>query len=715
MRWVTWRLCALMAVTLPSVLGAGSAAASGQPPDGRGYELVSPPEKGGADVMIHSDRTRAAVDGDAVVFPSFGAFGDARGTGVAVDYMSVRQGLPGTSGWGTHAITPLGQALTAQAVAFSHDPYFVGFTSDLSRGVFRSWRPLTSAPNVADVTNLYAFDGLRQPPISTPTLLSDSTSPLGANPTFSMVLGRPFYAGGSADLRHIIFESFFRLTPDARGTRNLYESVDGAVRLAGILPDGTPALNSQAGQGATGQLYTDTMISDDGTTICFCDISTGNIYARINGTSTVQLNESEKSAREAAQPATLWTMSRDGHRVFFTSNEGLVDGDDDSAADMYMYDFTAPAGRRLTRLSVDAQLADGHAAGGTLGVSADGRYAYFIDGGQLVAGEPIASSGAELYVWHDGFIRNIGEFADPGDVATNLTNTSWGFEQDTMTSRVTPDGRHLLFMARDDSGFRGHGGLDGYDHGDSCTFDNSLGRPCRELYLYDAESGHLACVSCGARGTVADSDALIHVRRGTGTANKTWHQSAALSADGSRVFFSTGQALVPEDSNGRYDAYEYDAETGQVRLISSGTDSSDSFFVDASASGDDVFFVTRARLVGWDVDSNYDLYDARVGGGFLDPAPSPVACSGESCQGAVATGPAISAVASSGFHGAGDLGGHLRTHRAKRCRSARRHHARRAAASRRAAKCTKRRARGAHRRARRAAGLGQLSAQRRGK
>ena len=54
--------------------------------------------------------------------------------------------------------------------------------------------------------------------------------------------------------------------------------------------------------------------------------------------------------------------------------------------------------------------------------------------------------------------------------------------------------------------------------------------------------------------------------------------------------------------------------------------------MDASPDGSDVFFVTRERLLGWDNDASYDLYDARVGGGFPEPAPEPDPCQGDSCR-----------------------------------------------------------------------------------
>ena len=144
-----------------------------------------------------------------------------------------------------------------------------------------------------------------------------------------------------------------------------------------------------------------------------------------------------------------------------------------------------------------------------------------------------------------------------------------------------------------------------------------------------------------------------------------WHENRALSDDGSRVFFSTAQALVPEDVNGRVDVYEY--ESGGVHLISSGRSPADSWFMDASASGNDVFFTTSQQLVGWDTDQEYDVYDARVGGGLPDPVPSATPCADGGCQGALATQPLVPPAASDVFNGAGDAGGKLKP-RVKPCR-----------------------------------------------
>jgi hypothetical protein len=123
-----------------------------------------------------------------------------------------------------------------------------------------------------------------------------------------------------------------------------------------------------------------------------------------------------------------------------------------------------------------------------------------------------------------------------------------------------------------------------------------------------------------------------------GGAAVTFHLNHALSDDGRRAFFSSGEVLVPQDTNGKWDAYEYDVADGSVHLLSSGSDPSNSYFMDASRKGDDAFILTRERLVGWDIDGGYDLYDARVGGGVPDPVAK-IVCVGDTCQGPVSPVP----------------------------------------------------------------------------
>ncbi len=58
------------------------------------------------------------------------------------------------------------------------------------------------------------------------------------------------------------------------------------------------------------------------------------------------------------------------------------------------------------------------------------------------------------------------------------------------------------------------------------------------------------------------------------------------------------------------------------------------------ASGGDVFFYTEDQLVPQDVDTDTDIYDARVDGGFPPPAAAPE-CSGDNCQGPLSPAPTL--------------------------------------------------------------------------
>ncbi len=605
--------------------------------------------------MANTGHVRSAADGGAVAFDSLAGFGDVEGSTIGTEYMSIRTGQAGTSGWATHAITPIEPPLTILGASFGFDPSYDGeMSDDLEHGIYRAVRPITDAPNVADVSNLYVRDDLRTPGFGSYQLISDSATPLAPDP-----FAKPFVAGASANFSHVIFESTHDLVPGASGSQvKLYEWAEGSVRLAGILPDGTPAPSSQAGLGASLQSQTNRMISADGSRVFF-SASDGNAYMRVDGTTTVQLNASEKTMPESPQGATLWTASTDGTRIFFTTGEGLVDGDNNGSSDLYMYDTAAAAGHHLTLLSPDNNPEDGTpSVNGVVGASADGHYVYFTAAGQLVAGEPVLGATQALYLWHDGVVTFIGSFGIADDVSFNLPTASWVFERTSDNGRVSADGKHVLFMTRSDTGFRGRFGFAGYDHGSTCTYDTSSGGPCRELYVYNDDTRRLECASCNPAGATAGALTAINVN--SSNTAQTSHLSHALSSDGRWVFFSTREALVPEDVNGRFDAYEYNTLTGQVHLLSSGTSTDDSYFMDASAGGGDAFFVTRQQLVGWDVDNAYDLYDARVGGGLPDPVAAPPVCAGEACQGQVNAPPAAAATASDVFSGHGDAIPHLR-------------------------------------------------------
>lgn len=662
---------------------------------GRGYELVSPPSKSGGDVMAHAARTRASASGDAVNFASLTAFGDVLGTGIATEYVGQRTAQPGTRGWDVHGIIPPVEPLSLRGTASAKDTLYQGeFSEDLSKGVLHSYSPLGDDPNVARVSNLY----LRQDVLA---LGSGTYSLLSACPACASELSDPFgvylpmVAGATPDLGHVIFEAGRNLTADAPDyppfpsslcndnpiapflncLQRLYEWDHGVLRLAGILPNGSAAPISIAGLGASVRRYTLNTISRDGSKIFFTvPPSSGNIsgdlYMRVDHTSTIQLNASKRTDCADAnpcsgvpepdpagsQPATYASASADGSKVFFTTSEQLVDA---PGGDLYVYDTTLPGSNpdQLRHVFTDQQPHDGGTGiTGVLGTNRDGSYIYFLDQSALLPGQddlPIGASDG-IYVWHNGTVNFV------GSVNAGETNTiDRGWDGSMLGSRVTPDGRTLLFTARIGRG------LTGYAHGAGCgSFGNES---CLELYRYRADTASLSCVSCGAPGTTASADATFGARVGIGGSQSTSHLNHPITDDGTKVFFETGERLLPgQDINGKKtDVYEWTAigssgcgasttgysaaSKGCLSLVTTGNSTDDSHFLDADPSGRDIFFSTNQRLNGWDTDNNYDLYDARIGGGFPEPPAAEVECRGEVCQGSVGGPPATSSLASKVF------------------------------------------------------------------
>jgi hypothetical protein len=657
--------------------------------DCRSYELVSPAAKNGGDVMADAGRTRAADSGDAVGFSSLTAFGDVLGTGVGTDYISQRTGQPGTQGWQTHAITPAVDPLSAIGAFHGKDTIYRGeYSSDLSKGVLRSYGPVTGEdPNVANVSHLYLRTDLLAPGAGSYTLLSACpacTSPFNdPQAVFEAAL-----ADATPDLGHVIFEANQALSADAPPepagclldsscTPNLYEWDHGTLRLAGVLPNGSPAPSSIAGGSALSGSYTLNTISDDGSKIFFTVPSinaSGDLYMRVDHTTTVQLNASERTDcadqnpcsgipepdPNGPQPATYEIASADGSKVFFTSPEQLTDT---LGGDLYVYDTTLPVSdpNHLRHAYADEQPANGNPTSfGVIGISSDGSYVYFLASGPILANQQLPPGGLPIYVWHNGAIAFIGSTA-----AADITTVN-GYIP-SLKVRVTADGRTLLFSALDGRD------LTGYDHGNTCFGSSATGHgPCSELYRYRADTASLTCVSCNPTGATATADALFTVRAGTGGASSSAHLNHAMSADGDHVFFDTGERLLPDqDTNGKKtDVYEWTAKdasgctstsptystasNGCLSLLTTGTSPDDSHFLEASPSGRDVFFSTNQRLNRWDTDNSYDLYDARVEGGFPEPIAPKAECSGETCQGAIPTPPAIGVPSSNTFFGGSD-------------------------------------------------------------
>ncbi len=600
-------------------------------PDCRAYEQVSPTDTNGYDIEFGMQAV--AGTGDSITYISRGSFaGDPAASELGDQYLSVRE----PSGWSTEGITP--------AIAPSSDapPTYAGFSSDLSQMVLSNGDPpLDGATPGTDNLYLRESDGsLELVTIGEP---SDQSS-LGYSPQFD---------GASSDYAQILFEDQAALTPNAPndGNRKLYEWDDGSLSLVSVLPDGTPS----DGVAGSGGLFDSTYnaISADGSRVYWSNSGTGGggtpIFLSDDGASTEITTAQCTTNSNCITPAssgtgTYWTASSDGSLAYFTSGDELTNDATPGLGIGYgnLYQYDADTGQ-LTDLTVDSTDADGADVQGVVGASSDGSYVYYVADGALASG---ATAGQpNLYLWHAGTTTFIATFSSSD---SNDWNLIYFPEQQSWYAQVSADGQHLLFTSAASL---------------SPDYDNA-GQD--EVYLYDAGSGALTCVSCNPSGAAATAGADLANADQNGSLSTSLPPSINMSSDGTQVFFESADALLPQDSNGLEDVYEWEADGsgscqstaqngGCLYSISTGSSPDNDYFEDASPSGDDVFFLSRQPLVAEDsgeTDANVALYDARVDGGF--PASQVVSCEPEDCHGSPAPAPPAVVAASVTFYGPGD-------------------------------------------------------------
>jgi hypothetical protein len=261
----------------------------------------------------------------------------------------------------------------------------------------------------------------------------------------------------------------------------------------------------------------------------------------------------------------------------------------------------------------------------------------------VVNGADVTQS-CSLYVSHDGttrFIASLGQGRDlAGWLPVQSPGGSSGLSQ--KTSRVSVDGSTVLF-----SSTRSLTGYDSAETGTGCGSSpaNDAITPCAELFRYSAPGDELSCVSCSPVDAPTSGPAAL----GSESANLTQGIASSilsrnLSADGNRAFFESPDALLPADTNGVKDVYEWEAKGsgscksesqngGCLYLISSGASPDPSRFGDASANGDHVFIFTSQQLVPTDRDELVDAYDAGSGAGLASQhALAPPTCASAACQ-----------------------------------------------------------------------------------
>jgi hypothetical protein len=623
-------------------------------PDGRVYEEASPPNKHGyqAGATGRKAETPGEVnvffsvtspDGNAVAFGSSGPAAETDSSGLNETFVAERT----DHGWVSRSTAARGLRLNEKISVFAQVPNWLDYSPDLSHLAYA-----TAGADVPDAPALGAanFYLLGSNPLEEPTWLFRSE----AGPSLEEREGQADteLVGMSPDTSvvYIAYEKRLLAQDASRSGWGLYEYRDGMLSEAGVLPDGSvPASGAMPAATATSVPFPgyqlgennpaslDNQVSKDGLRVFF--VSSSELYVH-----KIEADGSERSVlvsasqlpghvgeaapdgvalfdnltknaglqRTARSGPTYAYASSDGSHVFFQSKDQLT-SQAPGGTELKVYDFDVDTGTLEYLPDI--------ALGGIVTAASDGSSFVFVDS---------ESSPPELDRWsagaNGGSVSRIAQLPGGGPVGPG---------------RMADGDSVLVFQASAPiSGFNNAG--------------------TEQIYRYDLKTNELGCISCPPAGVHPSGDAYlsavdqyVSVFGLSPLPLRPVNDARGVSTDGERIFFDSPDPLVGRDTNGDLDAYEW--ENGTIFLISSGTSSDYSLFLDNSQSGGDVFFATSDELVQGDNDAGFDVYDARIPRPGDNPPPSAVPCSGDVCQGPPSVAQLLGAPPSATFNGAENI------------------------------------------------------------
>lgn len=574
-----------------AVLVGAAAPAAVQSAPHRVYERVTPAAKGGSPIR---SVFRARADGSAVTYESYATLAGTPNAIFASPYVSFR----GESGWQT---LPLAPSVTTPVPYSLLGPKLQGTSEDMRTAWVGSAAALTDddVNGLADVATVVA-GGSSSWLTPTPTLPDAST--VTATVT-----------GASDDGDDVFVSTAKQLLPGVPGgTGHVYRHGPTGYELVSVLPNGTPAAGAQLGAGRTGSggAFGDpNAVSRDGQTVFFSTTTApAQLYVRKGG--VTKLVSADTNGNPGTAASTFQAATPDGSRVVFSSTSQLTTGAPVGGG-LYVYDLAT----NHLRLALAGVIS------GVLGMSDDGERIYVAsttqvpttDGvspppgtvGPTADGQP--GTGPYIYLVTDVGVRAVTQVNSNEQIA-------WSRGEGGNQVGISADGRRLVFVSR-------------------ARLEALRSGIRQQVYRYDAVDNQIRCLSCPPDGGTlvnVPNNTPTNVTDGSVVSTAGRNDARVITDDGALTVFETVLALVPEDTNGLYDVYGYDDETG-VHLISSATATREARIGALGADGRDVFFRTDASLVDDDTDGGLtDIYNARVDGGF-PPAPEGP-CSATNCD-----------------------------------------------------------------------------------
>ena len=368
-----------------------------------------------------------------------------------------------------------------------------------------------------------------------------------------------------------------------------------------------------------------------------CVIQPSQLYMRVDDATTLTIAPGHE--------VTYLAMTPSGSKVYFTSEEHLTEEDPDhGGTSLYMWSERGEEEHHpLTLVSKGVNKGEAGEPGNTeecdaswiskcgiltfsaqpfctqlsgLGGNCLSESFVAAESGDIFFFSPevlVGSSGVpnqwNLYDYRGGRVHFVAAFTS-GPYCTE------GFGSHCATTPIThmevsPSGDHMALVTAS-----------------QITQYNNTGH--LEMYIYNAATEKIVCASCNPSGAPP-------------TFNVQASQDGLFMTNDGRAFFSTEESLVVNDTNHAQDVYEY--VEGRPQLITPGTGDTHTQsepgeydnlpgLDGVSANGTDVYFSTFDTLVPQDHNGSFlKFYDARVDGGFPFPAPPPPCEAADECHG----------------------------------------------------------------------------------
>jgi DNA-binding beta-propeller fold protein YncE len=661
--------------------------------DRRVWEMVSPSNKYSG-VLVNSGETaiQASESGNSLAYASLGTIAGEPTSARLPEPATVLAKRKSSGAWESDDLTPTHTVATR----LLPNTEFKLFSSDLLRAELEPADRTPLSPEASERTPYLWNDGT--PPLFSP-LVNPGNVPAGTEfgPEPGNIINPIRIEGASEDLTHVILKSDKVPLVEGAPGKSIYLWQGGELELVSERPEaeGGAPVEGMLGSGL-GSVRN--AVSDDGSRVFWApDDSYGQagielpaLYVRDTvARKSFRLDVVKSGPGGGDVNPAFNGASADGSVVFFTDSHHLTADASPTGRDLYRCEIGVVGGglgcADLIDVSapIDGSGESGEAVDLASDFSQDGSRVYFVARGVLdetpnEAGQAAEAEEPNLYLWEEGqSVRFIAKLTDNdyalwGGRSTLKTGFAYYISAD-----ASPDGRFFAFSSE--------GSLTGDEN------LSSSGEPNTEVFVYDAEgSTRLTCVSCNPTGSAAVGEQLpsvveffppdpIGIWAGRWVAatlpeatqtepnGRSLRRPRAVLNNG-RVFFNSIEPLVPADSNGNWDVYQYQPVgigtctlqssgaavsrlgVGCVGLISSGGSEGDAGFLDATPSGNDAFFLTRGQLSVLDNDDEVDAYDARVDGIAAELQPTEE-CAGDACRPAPVP-PVQAPAASETFRGA---------------------------------------------------------------